>query len=350
MINSIDIKNFRCFEHLSIDGIKRFNVIVGENGAGKTALLEAIFLALSGNAEVSVRLKHQRGFDATYAGAPRAIEEAIWRDYFFNLEWSRLIEVELNGTGSEARCLRISRGVSELLIPFEGYEQKEGAGPVPLVFSWRDASGHWHPSTPRVTSQGIQLGASDEELPNFFFFPANQTVPASENAARLSEIRKNRREREFVRTFTREFPWFDDLTIEVTGGLPMIHVKFKDEKAILPLNVVSGGINRILGVMLAISSRSSSVVIVDEMENGLYYKHKPSLWRAIMNLGRKNNAQMFVSTHDEEWLNALIEAADEKVDDISLWRMERLSGGKRVLRQFTGKSLKSTIAIGGEMR
>jgi hypothetical protein len=99
-------------------------------------------------------------------------------------------------------------------------------------------------------------------------------VPASENAARLSEIRRNRREREFVKIFTRELPWFEDLTIEVSGGFPMIFVKFKDEEAILPLNVVSTGINRILGIMLAISSRSSSVIIVDEMENGLYYNHK----------------------------------------------------------------------------
>jgi hypothetical protein len=59
---------------------------------------------------------------------------------------------------------------------------------------------------------------------------------------------------------------------------------------------------------------------------------------------------MFVSTHDEEWLDALIEAAGEKVNDIALWRIERLAGGKRILRQFTGESLKSTISIGGEMR
>ena len=39
MIHSAEIRNFRCFKELSIDGCRRFNVIVGDNGAGKTALL-----------------------------------------------------------------------------------------------------------------------------------------------------------------------------------------------------------------------------------------------------------------------------------------------------------------------
>jgi len=47
MIHSLDIVNFRCFKQLSTDRCRRFNVIVGENGAGKTSLLEAIFMALA---------------------------------------------------------------------------------------------------------------------------------------------------------------------------------------------------------------------------------------------------------------------------------------------------------------
>jgi AAA15 family ATPase/GTPase len=47
MIHSIDIRNFRCFERLEIGNCRRINLLVGDNGSGKTALLEAIFLALS---------------------------------------------------------------------------------------------------------------------------------------------------------------------------------------------------------------------------------------------------------------------------------------------------------------
>lgn len=45
-LNKITIKNFRCFENLTIGFEEDVNVIVGINGAGKTALLDAIRLAL----------------------------------------------------------------------------------------------------------------------------------------------------------------------------------------------------------------------------------------------------------------------------------------------------------------
>lgn len=41
-LKSITLKNFRCFEHLEVDLHPRLTVFVGENGAGKTALLDGI--------------------------------------------------------------------------------------------------------------------------------------------------------------------------------------------------------------------------------------------------------------------------------------------------------------------
>lgn len=41
-LNSLEIKNFRLFKHLKIERLGRVNLIVGKNGVGKTALLEAI--------------------------------------------------------------------------------------------------------------------------------------------------------------------------------------------------------------------------------------------------------------------------------------------------------------------
>jgi AAA15 family ATPase/GTPase len=42
MINEINIEKFKCFENINIKGFKRINLIVGDNGVGKTTLLEYI--------------------------------------------------------------------------------------------------------------------------------------------------------------------------------------------------------------------------------------------------------------------------------------------------------------------
>lgn len=46
MLKKIEISNFKCFEQIKISGFERVNLIGGKNNAGKTALLEKIFLGI----------------------------------------------------------------------------------------------------------------------------------------------------------------------------------------------------------------------------------------------------------------------------------------------------------------
>ena len=45
-LKNLQISNFRCFESLSIDFDEQLTVLVAENGVGKTAILDAIAVAL----------------------------------------------------------------------------------------------------------------------------------------------------------------------------------------------------------------------------------------------------------------------------------------------------------------
>jgi len=42
MINEIKIENYKCFKNFQLTNLKQLNIIVGENGVGKSALLEYI--------------------------------------------------------------------------------------------------------------------------------------------------------------------------------------------------------------------------------------------------------------------------------------------------------------------
>lgn len=43
-VNSIDLQNFRNYEHLRLDSFGPVNLLIGQNAQGKTNLAEAIFV------------------------------------------------------------------------------------------------------------------------------------------------------------------------------------------------------------------------------------------------------------------------------------------------------------------
>ena len=64
MLKHLKIRNFRIFKALEIDRLGRINLIAGKNNAGKTSLLEAVFLlAGAGNAQMAINTHVIRGLD-----------------------------------------------------------------------------------------------------------------------------------------------------------------------------------------------------------------------------------------------------------------------------------------------
>lgn len=350
MIRSIEIQNFRCFEQVRIDDCRRINVIVGDNGAGKTSLLEALFWALGTTSELAVRYRQQRGFEQAFNAPTRQIEEAIWRDFFYRRNWNRPIVVETKGEGAESRSVVISRGTSQLSIPLsEGGDRGESlAGSV--VVTWKDSKQVDYVVRPRIARGAIEFPGTEEDLPDWFYFAASHFPSSTENAGRFSELSRARRVLEFTKVFTSEYDWIEDLSIEVTAGAPIIYATLKGLQDKVPLPNVSGGINRITSVMLGIASRSRAVVLVDEMENGVYHTHHAALWKAILSLSRNYQTQLFVTTHSEEWLTAMASATDVAVDDIAVWRLERNVGAQPTIYQFSGEKLIEGIRHGADVR
>lgn len=347
MILDIEISNFRCFRNERLAGCSRINQIVGDNGSGKTALMEALFLTLAGSPEVALRIRQHRGLESAFQGSPKIIEEALWSGFFYGRLIDKTIHIGLSGDGPESRSLSIFRASGETLIPFN--PDAERITPSSIVFEWRDASGVSHRYAPTVSSSGIKIPPSEEDLPDFFMFPSNLSTSTIENAARFSDLSKVNRQGEFVDIFRQEYPWIKDLGIEVLGGFPVIYATVEGVAHKIPLNEVSYGVNRLFSILLAIASRPRSVVLVDEIENGIYFEHHEASWRALLNLCDSFDCQLFLSTHSAEWIKAGLNVVDDRLSELAFWRVERGDSGSYISR-LSGRDVKDGIEIDEEIR
>jgi predicted ATPase len=350
MIRTIQILNFRCYDNLEIQDCARLNVIVGDNGTGKTTLLEAIFLALAASTEVAMRLRQYRGLDGVMAGTVRRIEDAVWGDFFHNYEFNRPVAIKLTGSGPEVRSLQISRSKTEALLPLAGSDFTDTVVSQPVTFTWTDSGGREHSAVPKVSAGALSLPSTDEILPDFFFISSNNNISSVENAARFSELSKSNIKSRFIKAFTGEYPWIKDVGVEVHAGAPALFATLTYTNRKVPITNISTGINRIMGLMLTILERPQGVILIDELENGVYYAHLTSIWKTILALLREGEAQLFVTTHSKECLEALASAAGRNYKDIALWRTERNTNDEFVVRKFSGEDFKAGIEYEEDVR
>lgn len=351
MIDEIKITNFKRFKELHLRRCRPINVIVGDNGAGKTALLEAIFLALCAHPERALAVRNWRGFDPEFAGAGASIMDAFFGDLFNDpYDLSQVIDIQLKGKGPECRSLKISRAPAAVSIPAGAKSTAESEVLSPIHFDWQDSEGVSRPGKVRVTSsQGIMFDPTGEILPMWTIFPAQLPTSSRETAQKLSDLRKQRKDREFVDLFTSVFDWIEDLTVEEYGGAPMIHAALRNKDRLYPLPSVSGAINRAAAFLLTMASRKRGLVLIDEVDNGVFHTKHEALARLIIKISRQYETQVFLSTHSAEWLRAFVRAAGDDVSDICLWRLSATSGDPEVT-WFGGKTFKAGVESEGEVR
>jgi len=91
LLGSLEIKGYRCFEHLTIEKLGRVNLIVGKNNVGKTALLEAISIYINrGNIQNLIHFLETRN------EAQRSIEQLSNRSVLINLSFKTLFTSNSN--------------------------------------------------------------------------------------------------------------------------------------------------------------------------------------------------------------------------------------------------------------
>lgn len=348
-LDSLEIRNFRAFEHLRIEKLGRVNLIVGKNNVGKTCLLESLWLySNQGHPSAIWRILENRDEGRRPRNNERRdLQEWGMVKYLFHgrKKVSRnLSPIEIGPIEFPTASLKISLDWDEQLklIPLDdeqdviGFNVQLGSQSVPYKFD----------------KFGFRI--SDVDIHGCVYVSANG-LNAKEIGILFDKVSLTRLETEVVNSLRIIAPEIERISLvsgtQLREGERIPKVKIGGEEEPVPLRSLGEGMNRLFGLSLAlVNAKETKILLIDEIESGLHYSVQPDVWRLVFEVARRLNIQVFATTHSWDCLTAFQEAAkaDQEAEGVLIRLLERR--GKIVHVQFDEDELEIVAREGIEVR
>ncbi len=297
LLDSLEIKGYRCFEHLTIEKLGRVNLIVGKNNVGKTTLLEAIEI-FGSNLPDSDQFISRRN--------------EIQQDSFSNINnlrkggFNNLIFQKEDKPKGNADYFQI--GQKNSLISFYLDFLIQGEEEFNLLANDRS------PSEPNELDSKTLL-----------FIPSTGVL--DKMLTRLwDSIIFSEKETEIIRALQLISPTIERIAfINYPGSFEKRIAVVKTENSNFPVSIgrLGEGMVRLLGIALALVNCKDGILLIDEIEIGLHYSVLPDVWKLIFKTAKDLNVQVFATTHSKDCIEAFAQAAYNSPEEGMLIRLER---------------------------
>lgn len=348
MIESAEIHNFRSLRDVELSGLRRVNLVVGDNGAGKTALLEALYVASTEDQGTAVAiLDRLRGLSPFMPGFSPSDGTASWASLFYREQLESPIQIMLRGPSLGEAQTEV-RPLSQLVTagPSDGDAIAGDAPRTAKARVTRNVRGNGRQTNPDGT---VTLRPTAEAALHSIFHPSTDLPSATGNARQFSALARVGEEEKFTSAFREQFPEVEALMVLAEIGPPQLYARLSDQRRPQPLHLLSAGMTRVAAYLLAIATTPGGTVLLDEVESGLYFKRYPLLWRQLHHFAQVYDTQVFASSHSHECNEAAVATMLDHPDDFALVRIGRVGEDTRV-RVVPGRDAADLIASGLEYR
>lgn len=369
MLDSLVLKGYRRFQSYELNGLKRANLLVGKNGCGKTSILEAVELLLSGgSSSVFERVARWRGECVRHfmeepqdplarIRGTSSISRVEVANFFHGNKCEAGVALQLSSRGSEHRQLHVEiRPISEFEGPdwagsFE-YRLREG-GPGP-VFGLRIDPGN------EIGKTALPVGEDGTFLddlyrrtaPSVSSVPLRFLTPDGYDPMSMSSVwdklQAQGREAEVINGVKPIMPdvgsihfqaSHDGILVGPTNGGPRF-----------PIGTYGDGMRRLLAIVLALVGSQDGVLLIDEIDTGFHWTVMEDMWRLVVETAGRSNVQVFATTHSYDCVRALgllAESHPELAEQVSIQKVHP-SLGHAV--SFHDDQIKTAVEQGIEVR
>lgn len=288
MLDSLHIKNFRCFEDLTIESLGRVNLIVGKNSTGKSTVLEAlsIYAARGRTYAFDKVLSHRNEFFHN--------REERFKYLFFHNQLPNTIENSLiieDAKNEDGVCIIYDKDNGKFI---NGFHDKNG---ITDHSDWKL----------KVIEYSYQFVTTDLLSEDYLAYLWDEVILSSED----EEIKKSL---QIIIPDLANLVFIKSQNEDSTERFAII--KIKNTARGIPLKNFGEGASRLLQIFLHALQAKNGFLLIDEFENGLHYSIQEEVWEKLFKLAKELNIQIFATTHSQDAIKAFskVALADKEVD------------------------------------
>lgn len=365
MLENLIIKNYRPFKAFKLDQIARVNLIVGSNNAGKSSLLEAIYLLTSTDVVSSfIYILNERGEfileppDTRLAGRQLGNYQISHIFHGHTLAIDSAIEIGDETAKVPSLKIFVSKSLQPALPILDNDDDDEEQGEK-LVFEHIRFGLEPNKQALKITVDGL--------LSDRAYRPFSRRIITADRSARLvgtnyfghdalallwDNITLTPKEDKVVEALKILESRVERLsfTSRLTSNSGIL-LRLKGQNEPVPLGSMGDGMRRVLATVASLVSVGNGTLLVDEIDTGLYYGVLTDMWRLILETSARQNAQVFATTHSWDCVRAFQQALSNTTDPNSgcLIRLEK-NDDKIEAVSYSPRELDIAIRQGIEVR
>ncbi len=376
MIKTFAIRNYRLFNEFKLDKLSRVNLFVGKNNAGKSCLLEALRIYVTGaSASVLAAIVSNREEDWNDSTTPATLAEIfrldspfrfLFHGYHFPQDGTGAIELGVIDNGAKSikimpRFYQVTtdKDGRQVYLPIDNITDNKSQSPlfdleVGLELS-EGKNSRFITSLFNVTSNRRRLAA--ESVQEVQIVPP-QTVENETVEKLWDNINITGLEEEVVRCLQLIDPNVHKIAF-VGGGIglegkkqriPIIRYANSEER--IPLKSLGDGLTRLFHIVLSLLNARHGYLLIDEFENGLHWSIQPALWKIIFLLAQKWDVQVFATTHNRDCIRGFHEVWSDLKAEGTFYRLDISTGEKKTVKpvQYTAEVLADALETSVEVR
>jgi AAA15 family ATPase/GTPase len=330
MLHSLHIKNFRLFRDLEIEPLSRVNLIAGKNNTGKTALLEALALLFVENQNVinSLPFSFRSNLNNSAATSSKIQQRDLFVDYWLWLHYQKKIHEIVIKAVDDKTCTYITKesNVFQNGMPTEMKFNfiKETEKPEWSEMNSGDFSVFSNGGIVDRTSKG------NWNWPRSRHFSTRPTLPI-DDADLFNQLVIKRKKQRLISLLKVIEPDLKDLQYLKIVSEPLVYVELNLPE-LIPITQLGQGFTRLFRFFSEMLLAEAQIALIDEIENGLHYSVLEEVWRGIAEIARKEDIQVFATTHSLECIQAAHKVFKESgPNDFALHRLQKIKGEIQVV-------------------